>query len=396
MADDPALAAQGAFHCQVRAGLDEPQVVPVGGGGPGEVARLLDHRLLRADAGRELLGEPRPGVDRVDLDVAEGVAADLLTGPLQLGHDRLHAGALGDEEGHAAGPVHDVAQARGLRLDVELPLGQVHAVHVPAVGVVAEAGQELLASDPAVVLQGGRRRQPTAPPAHHLVHHQHPRVGGVLGDHVAGEDGALLGGGPGPEGLPDGDDVVVHGLGQADHGELVVVAGEVGGQVGGGGVGVVPADRVQHVDAVGGELLGGDRQSVLTLLDQPAADQVRGVGQLDPAVAERAAAEPVQQVRVAADLRRHGDRPTRQQPGVPVEVADQLDLGGDLGVPLHEPADRGGQARGQPPGRQHGHLADRRGLGHAFLLLLVLRAGITLWRHRAGRGRMVDRRRRAV
>ena len=47
---------------------------------------------------------------------------------------------------------------------------------------------------------------------------------------------------------------------------LVAVLVQVGGEVGGRGVGVVAADGVQHVDAVGLELLGGDLQRVLALL----------------------------------------------------------------------------------------------------------------------------------
>jgi hypothetical protein len=97
----------------------------------------------------------------------------------------------------------------------------------------------------------------------------------VLGDDVLREDRRLLGRGPGAQGLPDRDDVVVDGLGQADHGELVVVLVQVGREVGGGGVGVVAADGVQDVDAVGGELLGRDLQRVLALLDQAALDAGR-------------------------------------------------------------------------------------------------------------------------
>ena len=47
--------------------------------------------------------------------------------------------------------------------------------------------------------------------------------GVVLGDDVRGEPRALLGRGPGAERLPDRDDVVVDGLGQPDHGQVVVV-----------------------------------------------------------------------------------------------------------------------------------------------------------------------------
>ena len=80
-------------------------------------------------------------------------------------------------------------------------------------------------------------------------------------------------------------------LGRPDDGQLVAVGVQVGREVGGGAVGVVAADRVQDVDAVAGELLGRDVQGVLALLDQAALDAVLDVGELDPAVADRAAAE---------------------------------------------------------------------------------------------------------
>ena len=110
----------------------------------------------------------------------------------------------------------------------------------------------------------------------------------MLGDDVAGEERALLGGGPGAERLLDRDDVVVDRLGQADDGQLVAVAAQVRREVGGGAVGVVAADRVQDVDPVAAQLFGGDVQRVLALLDQAALDAVRDVGELDPAVADRA------------------------------------------------------------------------------------------------------------
>ncbi len=109
-----------------------------------------------------------------------------------------------------------------------------------------------------MVAAGGLGGQVAAVAAHALVDDEHAGVGAVLADDVEGEAGALLGGGPGAQGLADGHDVVVNGLGQADDGELVVVLVEVGGQVGGGGVGVVATDGVQDVHAVAAQLLGGN------------------------------------------------------------------------------------------------------------------------------------------
>ena len=75
-----------------------------------------------------------------------------------------------------------------------------------------------------------------------------------------------------------------------------------GREVGGRRVRVVAADGVQDVDAVAGQPLGGHLERVLALTDEPALDGVRDVGELDPAVAQRAAADLVQQVRALAQL----------------------------------------------------------------------------------------------
>jgi hypothetical protein len=96
----------------------------------------------------------------------------------------------------------------------------------------------------------------------------------------------VLGGGVGTEGLADGEDVVVDGLGQADHGEAVVVFGEERGEVGGGGIGVVTPDGVEDVDAVFDELVGGDLLRVFALFHETTFDAVFDVGEFDAAVAD--------------------------------------------------------------------------------------------------------------
>ena len=150
---------------------------------------------------------------------------------------------------------------------------------------------------------GGGGGQPAAVAAHDLVDQQHARAGALLVDDVLVEHGALLGRRPGAQRLADRDHVVVDRLRQADHGELVAVLGEVGGEGGRHRVGVVAADGVEDRDAVAGQLLGRDLERVLPLLDQAALHAVGDVGQLDAAVAERRAAVPVQDARVRAHLR---------------------------------------------------------------------------------------------
>ena len=70
----------------------------------------------------------------------------------------------------------------------------------------------------------------------------------------------------------------------------VVVLLEVGGEIGGGGVGVVTADGVKDGDPVFGQLLGGDGERIVAGLDEAALHAVVDVGELHAAVTERAAA----------------------------------------------------------------------------------------------------------
>ena len=195
------------------------------------------------------------------------------------------------------------------------------------------------------------------------MHDQHPRAGGVLGDDVLGEDRALLGRRPRPQGLPDRHHVVVDRLRHAHDLEFIPIFMQVCREVGCRRIGVVAADRVEDVDTVLGELLGRHVQGALALLDQPALDAVLDVGQLDPGVAERAAPEAVEQVRPGADLVIDGDRIAGQQTGITIAVADDLDLRRDGGVALDQAADGAGQTRRETTGGQHSYFADGHGRG---------------------------------
>ncbi|MPM74605.1 hypothetical protein SDC9_121593 [bioreactor metagenome] len=342
---------------QVAHRRDEVDVVLHRGSGTGEVAGLLDQDLLGADPLGELAGEPVARVDLVELDVAERVTRDLLAGLLQLLDDGLDPGTLGQEDGHVADAVHDLLEAGGFVVDAELVLGHVHRVHLPGLAAQPDLGQPGAGVEPVAVLAGGGGGQPPAVPAHHLVDDELTAHGVVLGDDVAGEDRAHLGGGLGAERLADRDHIVVDRLRQADDGELVVVVAQVGGQVGGGGVGVVATDGVQDLDAVGDQAVGRDLEGVLARLDQAALQQVLLVGELDPGVADRGAAVGVQQAGAVADGLGDGEVLTLQETLVPVLVRDDLAVGGDLRVALDEPADGGGQTRGEAAGRQQSYLA---------------------------------------
>ena len=165
----------------------------------------------------------------------------------------------------------------------------------------------------------------------------------MLADDVEGEASALVGGGPGAQGLTDGHHVVVDGLGQADDRQLVVVLMQVGGQVGGGGVGVVPADGMQDVNAVLAQLLGRELQGVDALGHQAALDKVLGIGELDAGVADRGTAEVAQDAGVLTGL----------------VVDDDVVAGEQAVVAVDEVADGGGQTGGETARGEQGDATDR-------------------------------------
>src|SRR4029079_6429460 len=99
-------------------------------------------------------------------------------------------------------------------------------------------------------------------------------------------------------------------------------------------VGVVAADGVQDIDAVAAQLLGSDMQRVLAALDQAALDAVGDVGELYPAVADRAAPERVQAMRIGANLRSHLDGIAFEKASIAAQIGDDPNIRRDFGVAL--------------------------------------------------------------
>ena len=188
----------------------------------------------------------------------------------------------------------------------------------------------------------------------------------MLGDDVLREHAGLLGSGHRAQGLTDRHDIVVDRLGQAHHVQVVVVVVEVLREVRGGGVGVVTTDGVQDVDAVLLELVRGDLEGVLALLDQAPLDQIRGVGELDAGVADGGAAVVVQQAGLGTHLLVHHDLLAGQEAPVAVLVGDDLDLGHQLVVPLDQAAHGGGEAGGIATGGEQSDALDGHGRSDPF------------------------------
>jgi hypothetical protein len=190
----------------------------------GHNSRFLHEHLFGAEHLGKLVAEPLAGIDGVELHVTEGIArappgrgrcisATMLSTPAPSLMKRF---TLSDA-------IHDGLEAGASAARSSCHLGHVHAVHGQVVAAEAEPGGNKFLHRGAAGTRGGGGGEPAAVAAHHFVDDEHARVGVVLGDDVAEEARALLGGGPGAEALADGIHVVVDGLGQADDGELVVV-----------------------------------------------------------------------------------------------------------------------------------------------------------------------------
>ncbi len=160
------------------------------------------------------------------------------------------ARTLAEEDVDGIFLVHRLGEPGDLGFEVDVHLRHPHRIDIPAVLAEEELGTEIPRIQALAVSRGGGAGKPAAVAPHHLMDDEVAAAGRVLIGDVLEEDRALFGGGPGTEGLADREDVVVDRLRQSDHRELVAVLVQVGRKIGGGGVGVVAADRVEDVDLV--------------------------------------------------------------------------------------------------------------------------------------------------
>mmetsp|Transcript_34922 Transcript_34922/g.104175 ORF Transcript_34922/g.104175 Transcript_34922/m.104175 type:complete len:238 (+) Transcript_34922:1193-1906(+) len=215
---------------------------------------------------------------------------------------------------------------------------------------------------------GSGGRQVSTVPSHHLVEDEHAGVGGRFRHNVLEKEGALIGGGISPEGLFDGDDVVVDRLGHANDNNLsAVLLEDVLGQLGRLSVGVVSADGVDDVDVVSEELLGGSLEGSVALLDVATGHAVLDIGQLHSRVTNGTAPNLVQlsgvgplvlgqQKRIASQytLVTVGVHPNRQSLDLPLLQRLRPVLG--------QMCDGRREARSESSGRHHGDVHDALGL----------------------------------
>ena len=271
----------GSGNTNLGTSVDQVTVKAVCGGTAGKVSRLLHQSLLSTDQSGQVLGKVSAGIDLVELDMAKGIAGDLLAVLLHLGDNVLDAGALGKEDVDTALLIHDLLETGTLTLNINGKLRDPDGMDIARLCTGGEGRHKGLLLQSLAVVLGGGGGQVTTVTAHDLMQDQHAGIGGTLRHNILKEEGTLLSGRVGTKGLVDGEDVVVDGLGHADDDDFAAVLLEqILGQFGGLGVGIVAADGVDDIDLVLEELLGGNLQGRLALLAQTALDAVGHVGEL--------------------------------------------------------------------------------------------------------------------
>ena len=130
VADNAALADNGAVDCEVGAALDQADVFDVGWCGAGEVAALLYEYFFRIEHLGELLAKPLAGVDGVEFDLAKGVARHVFAGCFHFLDDGFHTGSFGDEDVDVVVHIHDGLEPLGLSLDVDIHFRDEDSVDV--------------------------------------------------------------------------------------------------------------------------------------------------------------------------------------------------------------------------------------------------------------------------
>jgi len=111
---------------------------------------------------------------------------------------------------------------------------------------------------------------------------------------------------------------------------------------------------VEDVHAVLDQLVGGDLLRVLAFLHEAAFQAVLDVGQLDAAVADRAAAVAVEDGGGGAFGGADFVGVAEEQALVAAVVGDEFDVGRDLGLALDQAGDGGAEAGGEAAGSEEG------------------------------------------
>jgi len=191
------------------------------------------------------------------------------------------------------------------------------------------------------------------------VDEKHARVGGDLMNDVLEEDAGLLSSGESTKTLTKREDIVIDGLGEANHAEVIVVLLKVGGKISGSGVGIITTDGVEDIDLILDELVSAHLTRILALLDQATLEAVSDVAQLHTAVADGAATVLVKEECVLAHLGGDLDAAALKKTLITIKVADDANFGSNFSVTVDQCTDAARQARGKTTSSKNSNLLHR-------------------------------------
>ena len=287
--------------------------------------------------------------------MSEGILGGLLSLGFHLGDDVVETGAFAEENVHAVVLVHLGIEAVDFLFHVDLHLGNPDGIHVPSQLMEEGLGEPVILVKALMVIVGGAGGEPAAVATHHFVNDQLACTGGVFVCHIAEKAGALVGRGPGTKSLFDGVDVVVDRLGQTDDSEVIAVFVKVSCEIGCGRVGVVSADGVKNIDLVRLQSFRRHFERVLAGFDETTLGAVIDIGELYPAIADRTAAEVVENGGIVPDLPGKVVRIAEEETLVSVQVTHQIGVRGKFVILFDQASNRGRKAGGNPAGGQKGN-----------------------------------------
>mmetsp|Transcript_7419 Transcript_7419/g.17764 ORF Transcript_7419/g.17764 Transcript_7419/m.17764 type:complete len:239 (-) Transcript_7419:114-830(-) len=207
-------------------------------------------------------------------------------------------------------------------MKIKLGFGDPNSVDISGCLAGGEecAGKLLLVQCFAVVGSGLGSEVSTVT-SHDFVQDKHARVGRSFTDNIGEEDGTLTGGSVSTEGLTNGDDVIVNGLGHTNDNNLsAVLLQDVLGEMSSLSVGIISTNGVQDVNFVFHQTLSGDFKGGLVVLDEATLLAVSFVGQLDSGVSNGRSTNVVQGFHAFPVAFRDNERVSNQDSLVPINV----------------------------------------------------------------------------
>mmetsp|Transcript_12524 Transcript_12524/g.22488 ORF Transcript_12524/g.22488 Transcript_12524/m.22488 type:complete len:329 (+) Transcript_12524:447-1433(+) len=307
-----------------------------------------------------MFGEVSSRIDLVQRDMTKGVARDLFAVGFHVLDNFCNASSFTEKDIDTPVLVHEFLQARTFRRHVELNFGDPNGMNVTGLLVAGEERTgELLLRELFTVIICRLGGEVSTVSSHDFVQNEHPRIGSALADNIFKIEGTLSGRSVGTKGLGNRDHVIVNSFGHSDDNDtsVVLIQKELG-KDSSLCVGIVSSNRMNDIDSVFHELLGGNFKRLLALFDEPTLLAIFNVGQLNTTVSNGRTTHVVQFVQTIPLIFGNDKRVSGQKSSVTVNVhakGQSTDLALSLGLDpiLRQLGNRRGKTRGKTSRSQH-------------------------------------------